>query len=68
MANQFKILLLPGELNDTPDKQDLILLVTEEEFLKMWKRGEAMLRNRRLKGKHGIQDQGNLGTGSVEVN
>jgi len=67
MADEFKILLLPGELNDTPDKQDLVLLVTEEEFLKMWKRGQTMLRNRRLKGKDGIPNQKCYRSRGVEV-
>lgn len=49
MEDGFKILILPGNLNDTPHQEDLILLITEEEFLKMWKRGQAMMRNRGLK-------------------
>ena len=48
--NEFKILILPGDLNETPHGEDLVLLVTQDEFLRMWNRGEAMLRNRRLKG------------------
>ena len=48
--DDFKVLVLPGDLNNTPHGEDLILLITQDEFLRMWKRGEAMLRNRRLKG------------------
>jgi hypothetical protein len=47
----FKILIVPGDLNNTPHSEDLILLITEDEFLRMWKRGQAMIRNRKLKGK-----------------
>ena len=47
----FKILVLPAELNDTPHGEDLVLVITQDEFLRMWKRGEAMVRNRQLKGK-----------------
>jgi hypothetical protein len=50
MDEDFKILILPGDLNNTPNGEDLFLVVTLDEFLRMWKRGEAMLRNRRLKG------------------
>jgi len=50
MDEIFKILILPGDLNHTPHGEDLVLVVTLEEFLRMWKRGEAMLRNRGLKG------------------
>ncbi len=48
--DDFKIIVLPGDLNNTPHGEDLVLVVTQDEFLRMWKRGEAMLRNRRLKG------------------
>jgi len=49
--NEFKILILPGELNNTPHNEDIVLLLTEEEFMRMWKRGQALIRNRALKGK-----------------
>jgi hypothetical protein len=49
--NEFKVLILPGELNNTPHSEDIVLLITEEEFLMMWRRGQIMLRNRNLKGK-----------------
>lgn len=39
----FKILVLPGELNITPHNEDIVLLITEEEFMRMWKRGQTML-------------------------
>ena len=48
--NEFKILILPGELNNTPHNEDIVLLLTEEEFIKMWKRGQVLIRNRALKG------------------
>lgn len=51
MNEGFKVLILPGELNGTPNGEDLVLLITEEEFMRMWRRGEAMLRNWQLKGK-----------------
>lgn len=51
MSDDFRILILPGDLNNTPHGEDLILLITQEEFLRMWKRGKAMIRNRKLKGK-----------------
>jgi hypothetical protein len=51
VADDFKVLILPGELNETPNSADIVLLITEEEFMKMWKRGQAMLRNRQLKGR-----------------
>jgi len=35
----FKVLVLPGYLNDTPHGGDLVLLITEAEFLRMWHRG-----------------------------
>lgn len=63
MNDGFKVLVLPGNLNDTPHGEDLVLLITEEEFLRMWKRGQAMLRNRRLKG---WNIRGDI-TGSIEV-
>lgn len=50
MSDEFKVLILPGELNNTPHGEDLILVITQEEFLRMWKRGTAMLKNRREKG------------------
>lgn len=50
MTDEFKILILPADLNDTPHGEDLVLVVTLDEFLRMWRRGEAMLRNRQLKG------------------
>jgi hypothetical protein len=46
---EFKILVLPRELNDTPRGEDLVLIITKEEFLRMWRRGQTMLRNQRLK-------------------
>lgn len=42
---EFKILILPGELNGTPNGEDLILLVNQEEFMRMWQRGQEMLRS-----------------------
>jgi len=51
MSDDFKILILPGELNDMPNHEDLVLIVTEDEFLRMWKRGQAFIRNRALKGR-----------------
>ena len=51
MDEIFRILILPGDLNHTPHGEDLVLLLTEDEFLRMWKRGQAMIRNRKLKGK-----------------
>jgi len=51
MADDFKVLILPGNLNHTPHNEDLVLLITKEEFLRMWKRGQAMIRNRKLKGR-----------------
>jgi hypothetical protein len=50
MSEDFKVLILPGELNNTPHGEDLVLVITQDEFLRMWRRGEAMLRNRKLKG------------------
>lgn len=50
VADDFKVLILPGDLNNTPHGEDLVLVVTLDEFLRMLKRGEAMLRNRCLKG------------------
>ena len=47
----FRVLILPGDLNQTPHSEDIILLVSEEEFLRMWRRGQAMVRNRELRGK-----------------
>ena len=63
MSQECKILILPGDLNDTPHGEDLVLVITEEEFMRMWRRGQVMLRNRALKGK-GIH--GDL-TGSVKL-
>lgn len=60
---EFKILILPGDLNKTPHGEDLYLVITQEEFMRMWRRGEAMLRNRRLKGK---EIDGDF-TGSIEI-
>lgn len=51
MSEEFRILILPADLNDTPNHEDLVLIVTQDEFLRMWRRGQAMLRNRQLKGK-----------------
>lgn len=51
MTNDFKVLILPGELNDTPNGEDLVLVISQEEFLRMWKRGQALIRNRALKGR-----------------
>lgn len=51
MSDEFKILILPADLNDTPNCEDLVLIVTKEEFLRMWRRGQAMVRNRQLKGR-----------------
>jgi len=48
---EFKVLVLPADLNDTPHGEDLVLVITKEEFLRMWRRGEAMVESRRLKGK-----------------
>ena len=50
MDENFKVIVLPGDLNNTPHGEDLVLVITLEEFLRMWKRGESMLRNRQLKG------------------
>lgn len=50
MEDGFKILILPGNLNNTPHGEDLFLVITLDEFLRMWRRGEAMIRNRQLKG------------------
>ncbi len=49
--SEFKILILPGNVNQTPHSEDIVLLITEEEFLRMWRRGQIMIRNRELKGK-----------------
>lgn len=49
MIDEFKVLILPGDLNKTPRGEDLILLITKEEFLRMWKRGQVILRNKGLK-------------------
>ena len=49
MNDGFKVIVLPANLNDTPHSEDLFLVVTLDEFLRMWRRGETMLRNRRLK-------------------
>ena len=51
VSDDFRVLILPAELNDTPHGEDLVLVITQDEFLRMWKRGEAMVRNRQLKGK-----------------
>jgi hypothetical protein len=56
MSEEFKVLILPGDLNDTPNEEDLYLVITKEEFIRMWRRGEVMLRNRRLKGKQIDED------------
>lgn len=45
MDKDFKIIVVPGDLNNTPHGEDLILLVSQEEFMKMWNRGQEMLRN-----------------------
>jgi len=63
--DDFKVLILPGKLNDTPHGEDLVLLITEQEFLRMWRRGQAMVRNRGLK-KEDILD-GRCITGSFEI-
>lgn len=62
-ADGFKILILPGDLNNTPHGEDLVLLISYEEFARMWRRGQAMLRNRALKGK---EIHGDF-TGSLEI-
>ncbi len=49
--SEFKILILPGELNSTPNSEDLILLVSQEEFMRMWQRGQTMLQNYHLNGR-----------------
>ncbi|MGA2463324.1 MAG: hypothetical protein ABSH06_03095 [Thermodesulfobacteriota bacterium] len=64
MSDEFKILILPADLNDTPNHEDLVLVITQEEFLRMWRRGQAMVQNRALKGQ-GIDEQ--HFTGSTEV-
>jgi hypothetical protein len=64
MADEFKVLILPGNLNDTPYGEDLVLLMTKEEFLRMWERGQAMIQNRKLKGK---AIDGYFITGSPEI-
>lgn len=51
MVDEFKVLILPGTLNQTPHGEDIILLMTEEEFLRMWRRGQCMLKNRESRGK-----------------
>ena len=51
MSDEFRVLVLPADLNETPNGEDIILLISEDEFMTMWKRGEAMVRNRALKGK-----------------
>lgn len=61
---EFKVLVLPRELNDTPGGEDLVLVITKDEFLRMWQRGQTMLRNRGLKGQ-GIDRQ--HFTGSAEI-
>jgi hypothetical protein len=51
MANSdYKILIIPGELNNTPHNEDLLLLVSQEEFIRMWQRGQDMLKGHNLKG------------------
>jgi hypothetical protein len=50
MSDKFKVLILPADLNDTPNREDLVLIVTKDEFLRMWRRGQTMLRNWQLKG------------------
>jgi hypothetical protein len=64
MTDEFKILILPAVLNDMPDHKDLVLVITQEEFLRMWRRGQAMVQNQALKGQ-GIDEQ--HFTGSTEV-
>ncbi len=64
MDRDFKVLVLPKELNDTPNGEDLVLVISQEEFMKMWNRGQEMLRNRALKGQ-GIDGQ--HFTGSTKV-
>ncbi len=61
--NGFRVLILPGNLNQTPHSEDIVLLITEEEFLRMWRRGQAMLRNRELIGR-GIDGSKYFGSGS----
>jgi hypothetical protein len=51
MNDEFKVLVLPGDLNDTPGGEDLVLIIMEEEFMRMWRRGQAMIQNRSSKGK-----------------
>jgi len=62
--SEYKILILPRELNDTPDGEDLVLVITKDEFLRMWQRGQSMLRNRALKGQ---RIDGQHFTGSAEI-
>ena len=50
MTDEFKILILPADLNDTPNHEDLVLIITKDEFLRMWRRGQAMARNWELRG------------------
>lgn len=50
MNDEFKVLILPADLNDTPNGEDLVLILTEDEFLRMWRRGQTMVRNRQMKG------------------
>ncbi len=64
MSDEFRILILPGNLNDTPNGEDLVLIITLDEFLKMWRRGQAMLKNREVKGR---SFDGGFIAGSLEV-
>jgi hypothetical protein len=61
---EFKLLILPGNLNDTPHGEDLLLLITEEEFLRMWRRGQALLK-KPLLGKRDFD--GGYAEGSLKI-
>ncbi len=61
---EFKLLILPADLNDTPNGEDLILLVSREEFLRMWERGRTMVQNLAPKGQ---KIHGQRFAGSAEV-
>lgn len=50
MGEDFKVIVLPGGLNNTPHSEDLVLVVTLDEFLRMWGRGQALVKNWKLKG------------------
>ncbi len=51
MSEDFKIIVLPSNLNPSaPAGESLVLLFTIDEMEKARQRGEAMLRNRMMKG------------------